>query len=161
MFTVTLSEQRRAAKTHLLRLSSVSAALRGAFEGQLRHNAAWRLCSPQMLLLFPVFGGCNATIIYGLAYPRILCTPEKEERNRENLDITWRRSSLLQATQSVRQLLCFILVRLNILYWTFSIPQFILHVFFVINLASIFFFFFALLIFVLMSQLWLITQIVI
>ena len=52
----------------------------------------WRLL--QTLLLF---GGCTATILRGLTYPAILCTPEKAERNRENGDIAWRRSSLLWA----------------------------------------------------------------
>ena len=33
-----------------------------------------------MLLLFHVFGGCTATILRGLTYPKILCTPAKEER---------------------------------------------------------------------------------
>ena len=58
-----------------------------AFEGQLRHYAAWRLsqfegsikCSP----LFPLFGGCTATILHGLTYSKILCAPEKEERKKE------------------------------------------------------------------------------
>ena len=88
---------------HLLCLSSGSASFRGAFQGQLRNYAVRRLsqsegssrCSPQMLLLFPVFGGCTATILRGLTYPKILCTPEKEDRKRENGDIAWRRSLLL------------------------------------------------------------------
>ena len=41
-------------------------------------------CSPQMLLLFPLFGGCTAAILCGRTYSKILCTPEKEERMREN-----------------------------------------------------------------------------
>ena len=39
---------------------------------------------------------CTATILRGLTYPKILCSPEKEERKRENGDIAWRRSPLLQ-----------------------------------------------------------------
>ena len=35
-------------------------------------------------LLLPLFGGCTATILHGLTYPKILCMPEKEERKREN-----------------------------------------------------------------------------
>ena len=61
--------------------------LEAAFEGQLHHNATQRLsriegsskCSPQMLLLFPLFGGCTATILRGLTYPNILCASKKEE----------------------------------------------------------------------------------
>ena len=49
-----------------------------------------------MLYLFPVFVGCMATILHGLPYPKILCTPEKR-RKRENGDIAWRRSSLSRA----------------------------------------------------------------
>ena len=37
-------------------------------------------CSPQMLLLLPVFGGCTAAILCGLTYPKILCAPQKEDR---------------------------------------------------------------------------------
>ena len=60
-------------------------------------------------LLFPLFGGCTATILCGLPYPKILCAPEKGERKKErkkekkkdrkkeNGDITWCRSSLLRA----------------------------------------------------------------
>ena len=51
----------------------------------------------QMLLLFPVFGGCTATILRGLTYPKILCTPEKEERKSEDGDVVWCRLSLSQA----------------------------------------------------------------
>ena len=40
-----------------------------------------------MLLLFHVFGGCTATILRGLTYPKILCTPIKEEGQNENGDI--------------------------------------------------------------------------
>ena len=76
----------------LLCLNSESESFRGAFEGQLRHNAVRRLF--QMLLLSPLFGGCTATIPRGLTYPKILCTPKKEERKRENGDNTHRRSSL-------------------------------------------------------------------
>ena len=36
-------------------------------------------------------------ILCGLAYPKILCVPGKEERKRENGDIMWRRSSLSRA----------------------------------------------------------------
>ena len=43
------------------------------------------------------FGGCTATILRGIPYPKVLCAPKKEERKKENGDITWRRSSLLQA----------------------------------------------------------------
>uniref|UniRef100_A0A671WS01 Protein-lysine N-trimethyltransferase SMYD5 n=1 Tax=Sparus aurata TaxID=8175 RepID=A0A671WS01_SPAAU len=32
-----------------------------------------------MLLLFPLFGGCTATIIRGLTHPKILCAPEKKK----------------------------------------------------------------------------------
>ena len=71
-------------------------------EGQLRHNAARRLsqfkgtskCTPQCGLLFPVFRGCTATILHGLPYPRILCTPEKQERKNKNGNNARRRSSL-------------------------------------------------------------------
>ena len=67
------------------------------------HSAARRLsqfegsskCSTRRLLLFPLFGGCTATVLHGLTYAKILCAPKKEERKRENGDITWRRSSLL------------------------------------------------------------------
>ena len=45
-------------------------------------------------LLFPLFGGCTATILPGLTYPKILCVPKKEERQRENGSITWCWSSL-------------------------------------------------------------------
>ena len=45
-------------------------------------------------LPFPLFGGCTVTILRGLTYPKILCAPKKEERQRENGDITWLRSSL-------------------------------------------------------------------
>ena len=45
----------------------------------------------------PLSGGCTATIRRGLTYPKILCTPEKEERMRENGDIAWSRSTLLRA----------------------------------------------------------------
>ena len=55
----------------------------------------WRLL--QRLLLLPVSGGCTSTILRGLTYPKILCTPKKEERKRENGDIAWRRSSLSRA----------------------------------------------------------------
>ena len=51
----------------------------------------------QMLFLFPVFGGCTATILRGLTCPKILCVPEKEEGKGENSDIAWRRSSLSRA----------------------------------------------------------------
>ena len=47
-----------------------------------------------MLLLFHLFGRCIPSILHSLTYPKILCAPEKEERKRENDDITWRRSSL-------------------------------------------------------------------
>ena len=61
------------------------ASFRGAFEGQLCHNAA-RSCpnskSPldaahKCSLPFPVFGGCTAMILRVLTYPKMLCTPEK------------------------------------------------------------------------------------
>ena len=45
-------------------------------------------------LLFPLFGGCTATILCGLTYPKILCMPE---RKTENDDSVWCRSSLLRA----------------------------------------------------------------
>lgn len=69
-----------------------------------------------------------------------------------NKIITKRCSIIIKNTESVsvtslyliKQLFPVTQVRLNILYWTFQIPQFILYVYFVINLASIF----ALLIFV-------------
>ena len=38
-------------------------------EGHLCHNAVRRLL--QMLLLFPLFGGCTATVLRGLTYPKI------------------------------------------------------------------------------------------
>ena len=41
----------------------------------------------------PVSGGCTATILRGLTYPKILCTAKKEERKREHGDNAWRRSS--------------------------------------------------------------------
>ena len=41
----------------------------------------------QMLLLLPVSAGRTATILRSLTYPKILCTPEKEERRRKNGDI--------------------------------------------------------------------------
>ena len=44
--------------------------------------------------LLPVFGGCTATILHGLTYPKILCMPKREKRKRENGDIVWHRSSL-------------------------------------------------------------------
>ena len=50
-------------------------------------------CSPQMFLLFPLFGGRTTTILRGLTYPKILCA-SKKERKRENGDIAFRRSSL-------------------------------------------------------------------
>ena len=77
-------------------LNSGSPSFGGAFEGQLRHNVAWGLSqsegSSRCVLLFYVVGGCTATILRGLTYPKMLCTPEKEERKRENGDIAWRRS---------------------------------------------------------------------
>ena len=66
---------------HLLCLSSGSASFGGKFEGKLCHNAARRLI--QTLLLLPVFGGCTATILRGLTYPKILCVPEKEKKERK------------------------------------------------------------------------------
>ena len=74
-------------KTLLLCLNSGSASFGGAFEGSSR-------CSPQMLLIFPLFRRCTATVLRGLTYPKILCMPEKLERRRENGDIVWCRSSL-------------------------------------------------------------------
>ena len=41
----------------------------------------------QMQPSFPVFGGCTATILGGLTYPKILCAPKKEERKRENAGV--------------------------------------------------------------------------
>ena len=35
-----------------------------------------------MLLLYPAFGGCTTTILHGLTYPKIICTPEEEEREK-------------------------------------------------------------------------------
>ena len=49
------------------------------------------------VFLFSLFGGCTATILHGLTYPKILRAPDKEERNRGNGDITWRRLSLSRA----------------------------------------------------------------
>ena len=46
-------------------------------------NAAYKC-----VLLSPLFGGHTTTIPYGLTGPKILCAPEKEERERENGDIT-------------------------------------------------------------------------
>ena len=71
---------------------TLAASFRGAFEGQLRHNQR-RLsqskgsskCSPQMLLRFPVFAGCKATILHGLTYPKILCPRRKKERKQTSL----------------------------------------------------------------------------
>ena len=37
-------------------------------------------CSQQMLLLFPLFEGCTATIIHGLTYAKILCEPQKRRK---------------------------------------------------------------------------------
>ena len=54
----------------------------GTFEGQSQQ------CGPQMLL-FPLFGGCTAAIRRGLTYPKVLCAPKEEERERESGDITW------------------------------------------------------------------------
>ena len=34
------------------------------------------------MLLFPVFGGCTATILCGLIYPKMLFMPEKQERKK-------------------------------------------------------------------------------
>ena len=75
------------------------------FRVYILQRSIWRLsqiegsskCSPQMLLLFPVFGGCMATILHHLTYPKMLCVPKIEERKSENGKITWRRSSLSQA----------------------------------------------------------------
>ena len=96
----TSSSSRRSADSHLLCLSS-------GLHPSEEHLKANYVTTPregcpslkllQMLLLLPVFGGCTATILRGLTYPKILCAPEKEERKRENGDITWRRSSLSRA----------------------------------------------------------------
>ena len=68
----------------LLCLNSGSASFGGAFESQLRHNAERRLSQfEEILPLVPVFGGCTATILRGLTYPRILCAPETDERKRK------------------------------------------------------------------------------
>ena len=80
----------------LLCLNSGSASFGGAFEGQLCHNAAWRLsqsegsykCSPQME---------DARLLSFVASHIPTFFSEKEERKREKGDIAWRRSSLLQA----------------------------------------------------------------
>ena len=80
----------------LLCPNPASASFGGAFEGQLRHNAARRISqfkgSSECGILFPLFGGFTATILRGLTYPKILCALEKVERKRENVDIAWRRS---------------------------------------------------------------------
>ena len=61
-------------------------------EEHLKAVPVWRLL--QMLLLLHLLGGCTATILRGLTYPKVLCMPEKKkERKRENGDIAWRRSS--------------------------------------------------------------------
>ena len=44
-------------------------------------------------LLLPLFGGCTATILRGLTYPKILCAPKKEERKRKNGNVACRSSS--------------------------------------------------------------------
>ena len=66
-----------------------------AFEGQLHHHAAGRLFQfegpSKCGLLFPLFGGCTATNLRRLTYPKILCMLKK------NGDIAWRSSSLSQA----------------------------------------------------------------
>ena len=36
-------------------------------------------------LLFPLFGGCMATILHGLTYPKILCAPEKKKKERQKM----------------------------------------------------------------------------
>ena len=52
------------------------------------HEGCPNLKLLQTLLLLPVSGGCTATILHCLTYPKILCVPEREERKRENGDIT-------------------------------------------------------------------------
>ena len=87
--------ERGGAMRNMLRLNSRSAPFRGAFEGHLRPilkappDAAHK-CS----FFSQFFGGRTATILRGLTYPKIVCAPKKEERKRENGDITWCRSSL-------------------------------------------------------------------
>ena len=71
---------------HWLCPNSGSASFRGAFEGQLRHNAARRLFksegSSKCGLLFPLFGGCTATVLRCLTYPKILCAPLLSPENK-------------------------------------------------------------------------------
>ena len=45
-------------------------------------------------LLCPLLGGCTATVLCVLTFPKILCPPEKVARKSENGDIVWRRLSL-------------------------------------------------------------------
>ena len=37
-----------------------------------------------MLLLFPLFGGCTATVLRGLTYSKILCTPKKMKESEKS-----------------------------------------------------------------------------
>ena len=72
-------------------------------EEHLKANyITWRLsqsegsskCVPQMLLLFPHFGGCTATILHGLTYPKI---PLRTRKINKGGDMVWHISSLSRA----------------------------------------------------------------
>ena len=81
------------AAASLFTLAYVTTPHKGSPKLKVPPNAAHK-CG----LLFPLFGGCMATILHGLTYPKILCAPEKEERKRDNGDIAWRGSSLSHKT---------------------------------------------------------------
>ena len=48
--------------------------------------------SPQMPILFPVFGGCTVTILHGLTYPKILCgaAPKARPSNLTTADAVYK-----------------------------------------------------------------------
>ena len=61
----------------------------GESEGQLRHNAVWRLfkfqvskCTPQILLLFPLFGGCYYPLWPHISQDSLCAWKKKKEREK-------------------------------------------------------------------------------
>ena len=69
-----------------------------SFEGRIWRPITSQRCAkvpPTNAAFFSLF--VEDALVLFVPYPKILCVPEKEERQKENGDIKWHRSSLSQA----------------------------------------------------------------